>query len=120
MEGSPEEISDFFQNNGLKVSDYLKAPEPELPNWHFIVSSVVVVVAVIALGLGMSSTPQLNFALFLIGCLATAWLSVSLQLRFGNAWATCLSFIIVFVILLMAIGYLTPTDALKEIRSINE
>lgn len=120
LEGSPEEIRDLFRDNGLKLSDYLVAPKPSLPSWHFYTSSALIFAVTVALTLGLIDFPQWGFLVFLGGCAATIWLTSSVQIKFDNAWASAFVLIGLFVVLLMAYGQITPTEALQEVKSIKE
>ncbi len=118
MEGTPEEIRDFFQNNGLSIEDYLEKPEKPISRYLFIGPSCFYVVFIILLTTVSGVSDGWRTVIFLIGCCCSLWLAVSVQIRFKNTWAT--SFIILCGIsfMLVALGVISPTELLDQARKL--
>ena len=120
VEGSSEEINNFFRDNGLNLTDFFERPKPSLPNWHFITSALLFALAVAVLVLRLFSSEEWAFLVFLGGLAGAIWLTAALQIRFENVWASVFVLFGLFVILLMAHGQITPTEALREFEKLKE
>ncbi len=120
LEGTSEEIKNFFQDNGLRAADYITLPdEPIKPVW-FVVPIVVFIVALAVLTFFPSlPKPSITFV-FLVGCAAGMWLAVNTQLRFKSPWATGTLVLGCLLLMLVALGAVTPIGLLDEVRSLSE
>jgi len=116
MEGSPEEIRDFFQNNGLNITDYMGRPELPLKTVWFVVPVCLIVVSLACLTLLMPLRMSVQTFVFLLGCGAGIWLAVNVQLRFKNTWAAVFVAIGTILIMLVAIGTVTPTEMIQQLN----
>lgn len=119
-EGTPEEITNLFQNNGLKLADYLEKTEAQLHWKWFLIPCILIAIALLLLVLGAKLPPKINILFFLVGASGVCCLSASLQIRFKNFTATIITAIILFLILLIAAGLLAPKetiDALKTLKN---
>jgi hypothetical protein len=117
IEGTKEEITGFFQDNGLKANDYFQMPETPIKAVWIVIPALLIVATLGALTLVESlSTGQKTFA-FLVGCAALVWLTTVMQLRFKNAWATGIVAIGGLLLMLVALGAISPTQMLNEVRS---
>jgi hypothetical protein len=112
MEGSPEEINNFFQNNGLNISEYLEKPEPPLKPIWLIAPVCFIVVFLATLTLFTLNIGVMTF-IFLLGCSAAIWLSAALQIRFKNTWAAVFVFVGILLIFLVAIGVVKPVEMIQ-------
>lgn len=120
IEGSTKEFRDIFRDNDVSLSDYLEQPKPSVANWHFYFSAGLVFAAAVVLTLGLISSPQWNTLIFLCGFGATIWLTSSVQIKFGSAWASSFVLVGLFIILMIAFGQITPSEALQEVKSIKD
>ncbi len=119
LEGNPEEIKDFFRRSGLNIEDYLERAEPPLKAGWFVAPVLFVIASLAWLTLLSPSNSNLQTFIFLIGCGAAVFLARILQIRFKNTWAAFFVAIGVVLILLVAIGIITPFELiqyLKELR----
>ena len=117
IEGTKEEITGFFQDNGLNAGDYFQLPEAPIKTVWFVLPALCVVATFGALTLlGPLSTGQQRFV-FLIGCAALVWLTTVVQLRFKHAWASGIVAIGGLLLMLIALGDISPTQMLNEVRS---
>ena len=120
MEGSPEEIRDFFQNNSLNIADYIEKPViPLKPVW-LLVPAVILTLAFSSLTLFAPQSSAIKNLIFLFGCGAGIWLSVGVQIKFKNTWAASFVAIGSILIMLVAIGIITPAEMLKHLKEIRE
>ena len=118
IEGTPEEIRDFFQNNGLNIIDYLERPEPPLKPIWFIVPTILLIAALICLTLLKPVQTSLQTFVFLIGSGVGIWLAVSLQIRFKNTWVAVFVAIAIQLIMLVAIGKVTPIEMFQCLKGL--
>ena len=118
MEGTPEEIRDFCQNNGLNIEEYLEKPEKPLNRYLFIGPSCLYVFSLIFLTTISGVSDGWRTFIFLFGCCCALWLAVNVQIRFKNTWAT--SFILIGGIsfMLVALGVISPSQLLDEARDL--
>ena len=114
IEGTKEEVTGFFQDNGLNVKDYFQMPETPIGVVWIVIPAIPMIIALGTLTLiGPLSTGQKMFA-FLLGCAALVWLTTVIQLRFKHAWATGIVAIGGLLLMLVAIGAISPTQMLNE------
>ena len=117
-EGTPEELSNFFQNNGLNPADYFQALEAPLATVWIIVPAIIVFVALAILALvSPFGNNYLRFT-FVMACLAALWLGVAIQIRYKNEWATGFVIIGCLALTLVAIGVLSPLEAFNEAKAL--
>jgi len=108
VEGTPEEVNDFFQNNGLNPLDYFEKPEPLLPVKWLIIPSVLFVAAFTVLALLGEDSGKTGIVLFLAGLASSVWLAVSVHIRFKTAWGAGAIVFAGLLIMLVALGVLEP------------
>ena len=120
VEGTSEEIKNFFQDNGLKAKDYFVPPESPIATVWLFVPSVCVVFALAVLTLFAPWSAARATFIFLVGCAASIWLAVNVQLRFKSAWATGLVAIGCLLLMLVALGTVTPLQMLEAIKSLRK
>lgn len=110
LEGTSDEIKNFFQDNGLNAADYFIAPEPPLKFIWFIFPGVCIFLflAILVLLPGLAS--EFRKFSFVATCFFSIWGAVVVQVRFKNAWATGVVFVGCLLLALVAIGEITPTQ----------
>lgn len=118
IEGSPEEIQNFFENNGLNLEDYIEKPDNNkldlkwliIPIGLFISCSVLISTKAIVNEIWVVIITLLDLG-FMV------WTTASIQLKFKNAWVTGFSLLGLVIMLLFSAGLITlveATDALKN------
>lgn len=118
MVGSPEEIRDFIENNGLNIEDYLELPQSR-PKLVWSIPPVCLFIVVLCwLTLFPPTSIALQTFIFLIGCLGAIWLAVNVQIRFQNTWATTFLVVGTVLIMLVAIGVLSPEELIQQLKEI--
>lgn len=118
VEGTPEEIKNFYQNNGLNIEDYLVKPGKPLSRKSFIGPSCFYVVSIILLTTFSGISEGWRTFIFLIGCCCSLWLAVSVQIRFKNTWATFFIILCGISFVLVALGVISPTELLDQARKL--
>ncbi len=118
LEGSPQEIRDLIVNNDLNIEDYLQQPQSPLKLVWIIVPVCLVIVQLLWLTLFTPTSIELQTFVFLIGCGAGIWLAVSVQIRFQSTSATTFLVVGVVLIMLVAIGTLSPAELVQQLKEI--
>ncbi|WP_092302687.1 hypothetical protein [Pseudomonas sp. NFIX28] len=117
IEGTPQEIHDLFKNNGLDINKYISAP---LAARWVIVPAVVLVLVLLVMVFG-----PVFYEKFATKCLAgvvvaaliaVVWLAIATQVRFESATGTLICLVGGVVIILVAAGVMTPSEALTTIK----
>lgn len=116
VEGTPEEIKNFIENNGLQADKFFQAPEQPIGAILFVLPAILVIVSIAVLSLFQFSKPQISTFLFLIGCGGALWLATNIQLRFKNVLAAAGVLLGCILFLLVALGVLLPSDLPEEAR----
>lgn len=120
VEGTPQEIKDFFINQGLQLSDYLEKPDEPLKKRWLTIPAILLVVTLVLLVV-LSSIPKGAFLLlFLLGAGSVVWLSISIQIRFKNGWATAVAAIGGLLMILVAGGFIAPKETIDAIKSLKD
>jgi predicted membrane-bound dolichyl-phosphate-mannose-protein mannosyltransferase len=118
LEGTPQEIRDFFQDNGLQAKNYLTQVEQPLGKLHFVTSSIVYAASAVLLVFIPAVWRAPTIIAFVLGVISLGWLSISLQLRYKNVWAATLCVIMGIPLLLVAVGLIAPLDFLNHLQQI--
>lgn len=116
MEGSPEEIKDFYQENDLNIAEYIEKPENPLKPIWLIVPAIIFALSFSYLTLSAPQSPPTQKMIFLFGCGAGIWLSVSVQIRFNNICAAGIVLIGSILMMLVAIGVITPIEMMQHLK----
>ncbi len=117
-EGTPEEITNFFENHGMNPQDYFEKIESPL-HWKWIaIPAFISTIIVIFMVLPDSVAKKTQFILFLIASGCACWVATSVQLRFKNAWATTVVAVGILLVLMVAAGYLEPGDIINTIKGL--
>ena len=118
LDGTPEEIRDFFENTGLKLADYLEAPDVKLQKrWLGIPVAIIAFALFLMIFVGGLSHKEL-IAFFVLGFGGGTWLVVSVQIRFRNAVATLATAVGVLLALLVAAGLIAPQETVEYIQKL--
>ena len=118
LEGDPEEIRNFIENNGLNINDFLDLPKKRPALFWFIIPGFLFFVVLFWLTLFSPTSDALRNLLFLIGCLAGIWQAVNVQIRFQNPWAATFIGVGIPLVMLVAIGVLSPAELVNELKGI--
>lgn len=109
LEGSPQEIHDFFVITKSDVSKYIESPG-KISRIYFIVAIVLLLLSFFFLV--FSIFPPV---FFIIGLACVSFLSVCVQIRYENKFATCCTAFFGFTVLLIALGALSPMRLYQSI-----
>jgi FtsH-binding integral membrane protein len=118
LEGSSEEIHDFFQNNGLKVEDYFQQPQKPIGKFWIVVFGLLVLVSLAMLVLEFSADPKVRKLIFIVSCFLSLCWSATFQVKFKNTWATSFVAIGCVLLALVAYGVYTPEDMFNAIQKL--
>lgn len=114
VEGTSEEVNDFFQNNGLNLSEYLQKPEPPLSNIWLIIPSVLFVACIGILSLANIVSSNYKMFTFLLGFASSVWLGVCVHIRFKSSWGAGAIILAGLLIMLVALGAIEPKELLEH------
>lgn len=115
LEGSSQEIHDFFQNNGLKAEDYfIVPPKPVQLRWVAI-PSILVLIGLSCLALEVPGDVKHRKLAFIITCFFSLWLAIVLQIKFKNNWATSVAVVGCLLLSLVAFGVFTPEQMMDNV-----
>jgi peptidoglycan/LPS O-acetylase OafA/YrhL len=120
FEGSPEEISNFFENQGLRPSDYLDLPEARLQRRWLVIPAVIIAAAVLLMVFLGSHSHRALVVFFVLGFGGGTWLTVNVQIRFKNPVATFVAAAGVVLALLVAAGFIAPEETADFIQKIRK
>jgi hypothetical protein len=120
LEGTPEEIKNFFQDNGLKAENFFEPAELPIRTRWLVAPGVLTFIALAVLTLLQSATTQQRTFLFVVVCFFGIWWSVVLQLRFKNVWATGIVAVGCLLLALVALGVVTPVQMLEEVKGLKK
>ena len=116
VEGTPEEIKGFMENNGLQADRFFQPAERPIATVWFIVPAALVVISIGVLTMVQLSWKGASTFVFLAGCGCALWLAANIQLRFKNVWAAAGVLIGCILFLLVALGVLLPADLPEQAR----
>jgi len=120
IEGTAQEIRDTFENHGLRLEDYLEKPAEPLSNRWLLIPSAGVGAVLLLLVL-LAPLPRTGLLLlFLLGAGFVLWLSVSVQVRFKNGWATGVIAIGGLLMLLVAAGLIEPKESAEILKQMKK
>lgn len=120
LEGTTEEIRNFFQDNGLKAENFFEVVESPIRTRWLVTPGILIFIALAVLTLFQGATPQQRTFLFVAVCFLGSWLAVVLQLRFKNTWATGLVAVSCLLLALVALGVVTPIQMLEEVKELKK
>ena len=113
LEGTPEEIKDFFENNGLALNDYFQPPDkPIHPAW-LLIPAIIVVISVLWPNFADRTPPQT--LPFLLGSLGIVWLTISLQIRYKQIAVSSIAAFGCIAVLVVSYRLLTPLEAIQQL-----
>ncbi len=119
IEGTQKEVTDFFQNNGLRVSDFLTKPEPKIKGVYIALSLAVATAAIIAL-VFIPPSSNMRTVVFLLGAIAAGALGICVHIRFKNIGSAIIIIILEVLLMLVATGVLAPLDLLNQIKELRK
>lgn len=120
LEGTTDEIKNFFQDNGLKAENFFEPAERPIGTLWLVTPAVLVFITLATLTLLQGATPQQQKFIFVAACFFGIWWSVVLQLRFKNAWATGIVAGGCLLLALVSLGVVTPIQMLEEVKAIKK
>ncbi|MCP9841359.1 hypothetical protein KBY93_12045 [Synechococcus sp. J7-Johnson] len=118
LEGTPKEIEDFFENNGLNLNDYFQPPDKPIHSAWLYVPAIIVVASVLWPNF-TEATPS-QAAPFLIGCLGIVWLSISLQIRYKQPVVSGIAGFGCVAVLVVSYRFLTPLEAIQQLQNFHQ
>ncbi len=112
--------ADFKKKQQGIVADYIEKPKDPLKPIWLIVPAIILALAFSSLTMFAPQSPATQKLIFLYGCGAGIWLSASVQIKFKNTWASGFVAIGSILIMLVAIGVITPTEMMENLKEIQK
>lgn len=116
LEGTDKEITNFFQDNGLRAADYFQVPEPPIKPFWLVLPALCVFAALAVLALVPNLSVEQKLFGFVTACFFSIWWGVVIQVRFKSAWATGLVVVGCLLLSLVCLGVVTPIQMLEEVK----
>jgi hypothetical protein len=120
LEGTEEEVNNLFQNNGLNLSEYIVKPDVPLKKIWLISPSTALVACFGVLTLSDSLSNSVKVFVFLLGFSASVWAAVSVHIRFKSAWGSGAVTLAGLLIMLVALGVISPVELLEYYKNSQE
>jgi len=120
LEGTKEEITGFVIDNGLDASAFFKMPEEPINAAWIFIPAIFIFIVFVLLTLVHSFSEAERLFIFIIGCAAVTALATVVQLRFESAWASTIVGFGLLLLMLVALGSISPVEMLNEIKSIRK
>ncbi|PQJ85892.1 hypothetical protein [Photobacterium phosphoreum] len=120
LEGTPEEIKNLVENHGLNLNDYLIKPDKPICLKWVIAPSIGFSISLICTYIfGTSSEDEFIGNLFFLLTMGLAlWLTVVIQIRHKNIWASSLSIFVLLLLSLVSLGVMQPYDLIIYIEKL--
>lgn len=117
VEGTPQEVRDLFENNGLDLSAYITKPETPLHRIWLIIPASALVICFGVLSLISNIPSNGKVFIFLVGFAASAWLGISIHIKFKTSWGAFAAILAGLLIMLVSLGVLTPAQLLEYYKN---
>jgi hypothetical protein len=116
FEGTPQEFKDVCQNHGFDPSVFLNPSQRfNTKVWVLItLTAVFTILSILMWAIPMSD--NLLKAFTIINLILAIICAIIIQLKFNNTWVTGISFFGGLLIISVCRGYITPKDAIKELK----
>lgn len=118
VEGTQEEIKGFFEDHGLKVSDYFQPIEKQFHYLWMVLPGILLVIFLGALCLLELPNENHKKFIYLLSCLSSIWMATTIQLKFKNAWATGFVAVTLIILTSVAYGVISPKDVIDEVKTL--
>jgi hypothetical protein len=121
IEGSPEEIRNLCENHGLRIEDFLERPKDKsMSAWWLRCASGTYTIVLILLAILPKFWPNSVGVLGLLAFASVVWVVVCLQLTFDNGWASGFAGAGLAVVILIAMGIMSPAAAVEYFRDLRK
>lgn len=115
LEGSPKEITDLLEDHGLDLKQFFRTEEPPISGiWIVLAAISLLIVACLLVIL----PPAQQKLAFIVGLFLVLTVAALIQLRFKSVATTVIVGIGGIVMLLAALGVLSPAEVLKEAKEL--
>jgi len=121
LDGSPTEINDLLENNGLNLQDYLEKPESPIKMRYLAVPCALFIFGLVVTVFSIKSSTPSETSIDLVNLFSVGsglWITVSAHLRFKSKTATIATALGLILMVAMANDVVTISDALNLIKSL--
>ncbi len=119
VHGNAEEVRDLFENNGLRLEDYLENPAAPLKTFYLIIPGAIFMIGLLAVvTFGNVSSKEVVTLLYLMAFGGGMRLTVNIQLCFRNGLATFAAAVGGLLMLLIAAGIFSLQDTAEFLNRV--
>lgn len=119
IEGTQEEVSNLFLDNGLNISDFIQKPPPQLENKWIIIPSILFLINFIVLLFIQNQSYEVKLLLFLLGFASSVWIGISVNIRFNSTLNAIYIIVSALLILAVAYGIMSLNELIDYIKQIS-
>ena len=119
IEGTQEEVSNLFLDNGLNISDFIQKPLPPLENKWIIIPSILFLINFIVLLFIQNQSYEVKLLLFLLGFASSVWIGISVNIRFNSTLNAIYIIVSALLILAVAYGIMSLNELIDYIKQIS-
>ncbi len=122
VEGTPEEISGFFSNNGLNIAEFINANQPiENPRRHnlILICSIIAFVIINCCMWVFDCHENLDKILVVFDFVALAFAVFFIHRKFDKYVLSGFAIFIGLIIMAVCTGYMTPAKAIDKLDNKN-
>lgn len=120
IDGTPLEVTNLLENNGLRIEDYLEKPPVPLKTRFLVIPAILFAVSVCVMAaLPINPPVWLPRLVIILSFGSATWICTSTQIRFKNTIATFCVAMGLILTALLATGLLSPgevPDILKGLK----
>ncbi|ASS48752.1 MAG: hypothetical protein A3D31_06600 [Candidatus Fluviicola riflensis] len=120
FEGSPEEIHNFFQNNGLDINQYLNinGNKPASKHWIYILIVVFIILNIIIAKISSKNDFYLPISILTLGSLGA--LVGIIQHNVGKVAVSVIIGVVGLIIMLVSFRILSPKEVITTVKDKSE
>lgn len=117
IEGSPEEINNFFQNEDLNIQDFLEIPKPPLKQTWVMIPGLFSTVFLVGLALCPADNILARNLLYYFACAMSIWMAAAIHIKFpNNIGLTVLIATGMIALFSLVQGSITPVELIQCIK----
>ncbi len=118
LEGTPEEIQNFFWISDSNIDEFLEKPTPPIKGIWFSIPIIVIFVSIFLLVFFVTNSTGLQLFLFIVGCGAGLAFAIMIQLKYKNSWASGITLFGCALLMLVALGIMAPSELAQQFKDL--
>jgi ABC-type dipeptide/oligopeptide/nickel transport system permease component len=114
IEGTPQEVKDYMENNGLDPNKYFEVKNINKISVGWIFGSSLLFLAMI-ITLTFLNTSSFFLPALLVTIFIAIFCTAIIHLHYENSWCSTMVGVGLFVLISLAAGFVTPKQAISQI-----